>query len=99
MKILLLFLSVIYILSFLEVNDVERNQNYGNEAHSYVVTSDASVSVKNIDDCSPNSSQIIFNDGIDEQLLVHSQLYTNILFNPTGYLPQKIYITNSVFLI
>lgn len=99
LKIFLLFLSAVYILSFLEVCECEREQNCRNECHHYVITSNTFTSIKIITDSSSGFSKIIFNYGIDKQLLVHSQLYTNIIFSPAGYLPQKIYITNSVFLI
>ena len=96
-KILLILLSAVYVLSFLEVSDVERNQNYGNEEHSYVVSSDQSYSRIEIQKTQDPLFHII--SGIDNQLPLSFHSYISLNVTRTVYSPQKIYITNSIFLI
>ena len=99
LKILFIFVSIIYLISFFEASDVERNQNYGNEEHSYVLSSDQSHTNIKIQS-SPNFlfHTIIIN-GIDNQLPVSLHSYVCLNLNHAVYSPPKIYITNSVFLI
>jgi hypothetical protein len=99
-KILLILLSIVYLLSFLEVNESERKQNYGSEEHSYVIVSGDAVTAKIISGgTSKCFSPIIIPQEIDDFTLVLKLLFTNNystrLFNP----PNKIYLNNSVFLI
>ncbi len=49
-KIFLLVVSAFYIVSFLELDECERNQNYNVESHAYVISvnSPSNVNSKNI---------------------------------------------------
>lgn len=97
-KIFLLLLAALYFFSFLEVSDAERNLNYDNEQHSYVVSDNASITVKNLCNASNLLSNILIVDDIQNQLSDQVQFY-HTHFNGVYYSPQKIHLINSVFLI
>ena len=99
-KILLILLSVVYLLSFLEVDESERNQNYGNEDHSYIIISCDAVTAKIIPgSISKCFSPVIIPQGIDDFTSVFKLSFTNNYSAHLYYPSNKIYLSNSVFLI
>ncbi|MEW6006291.1 MAG: hypothetical protein AB1695_13350 [Stygiobacter sp.] len=100
MKTLLIFISIIYMLSFLEVDEDERNQNYGNEEHSYVIVSGDAVTAKIISGgTSKCYSPVTIPQGIDNFILVFKLSFTNNYFAHLYYTSNKIYLNNSILLI
>lgn len=100
LKILLIFLSTIYLLSFLEVSENESNQNYGREEHSYLATSNEVITAKIIcGSVSKSLFTVLILQGVDEPALTFKLSFTNNYFAHLYYPSNKIYLNNSVFLI
>lgn len=100
LKILLIFLSVIYLLSFLEVSEKESNQNYGREEHSYLATSSEVITAKIIcGSVSKSFSPVLIPKRVDELTLTFKLSFMDNYFARLNYPSNKIYLKNSILLI